>query len=105
MDGISDSNTAAMVQRHPAGTAGGVEHGVEQWPVGDGVRSVEHGLGLAVGRCHRSGVEVVASDHDGCLDLAGAHQVVEAVAGFGALAVLEPANAGGKSLEMDLFTG
>ena len=85
--------------RHPAGAAGGAEQGVEQRPVGDGVGAVPHRLGLPVGRRHRAGVEVVAPDHDRRLHLARRHQLVEAQAHPVALAVAQPADAGGQALE------
>ena len=61
----------------PRRAAGGVEQRVEDRPVGDGVGAVAHRLGLAVGRGDRAGVEVVAADDDGRLDLAAPHQLVE----------------------------
>src|SRR5690606_39743878 len=60
---IAHAYAAAMVQAHPRGAAGDVEHGVEQGPVADCVAAVAHGLGLAVGRGDAAAVEVVASDH------------------------------------------
>ncbi|MOA56388.1 hypothetical protein D3C78_1803580 [compost metagenome] len=40
--GEAHADAAAVVQRHPGGTAGGVEQGVEQRPVGYGIRAVLH---------------------------------------------------------------
>ena len=70
----ADADAAAVVDRDPGGPAGGVDEGVEQRPVGDGVGAVEHRLGLAVGRRDRAAVEVVAADHDRGLELPGGHR-------------------------------
>ena len=61
---VPDADAAAVVQRHPAGAAGGVEHRVEQRPVGDRVGAVLHRLGLAVGRSDRAGIEMVPADDE-----------------------------------------
>ena len=45
---------------------------------------------------------MVAADDERRLDLAPAHQVVEDLARLGALAVPEPADAAGQTLEVDL---
>ena len=37
VDRVADADAAAVMERDPAGAAGGVEQGVEQRPVGDGV--------------------------------------------------------------------
>jgi len=57
-----DADPTAVVDRHPRRAGGDVDHGVEQRPVCDGVRPVEHRLGLAVRRRDRPAVEVVAPD-------------------------------------------
>src|SRR5690606_27735699 len=44
---VTHADAAAVVQRHPGGAAGDVEHGVEQRPVGDRIGAVGHRLGLA----------------------------------------------------------
>ena len=82
-----------------------VEQGVEQRPVGDRVGAVGHGLGLAVRGGDGAGVEVVAADHDGRLDLAFLDELVEQQAGLGAFAVAEPADAGRQAFELDPFGG
>ena len=56
-------------------------------------------FGLAVGRRHRTCVEVVAADDDRRADLARGDQLVEAQAGLGALAVAQPADARRQALE------
>ena len=48
---------------------------------------------------------MVAADHDGRFDLAVGDEAVEDLAHLGALAVLEPADAAGQALEVDLLGG
>ncbi len=50
---------------------------VQQGPVGDGIRAIFHGFGLAVGRGHGAGVEVIAPDDHRRLQLAALHHLVE----------------------------
>ena len=47
---IAHADAAAMMQRNPGGAARRVEQCIEQGPVGDRIRSVEHRFRLAVGR-------------------------------------------------------
>jgi hypothetical protein len=86
---------------HPRGAAAGVDERVQQRPVGDRVRPVEHRFRLAVRRGNRSGVEVVAPDHDRRRELSAAHHLVEAQPEPVALAVAEPADARRQALEGD----
>src|SRR5205823_5356830 len=79
--------------------------GVEDGPVSDGVAAVLHGLGLAIGRGHAAGVEVIAAYDDGRAHLAGAHQIVDHLAEARPLAVAEPADAGGQALELHPLAG
>ena len=105
VDGAADADPAAVVDAHPGGARGGVEQGVQDRPVGDGVGAVGHGLGLPVGAGHRPGVQVVAADHDRGRDLAGGHQLVEGQPGLVALAVAEPADPRRQPLEPDPLGG
>ena len=101
---VAHAHAAAVVQAHPGGAARGVEQGVQQRPVGHRVRTVTHGLGLAVRAGHRATVQVVAADDDGRLQLARAHHLVEGQAGAVALAQADPADACGQALEGDALT-
>ena len=64
-------------------------------------RAVFHAFGFAEGRRDGAAVEVIAADHDRRFDLAFLHQIVHRQAELGALAVAEPADARGQSLELD----
>src|SRR5919108_4110449 len=44
MERVANPDPAAVVERDPGGAARDVEHCVQDWPVGDGVASVAHGL-------------------------------------------------------------
>jgi len=72
-----DPDAAAVVDRNPARAAHGIEQRIEDRPVGDGVAPVQHLFGFAVGRRDGARVEVVAPDHHGSFQLAGADHVVE----------------------------
>ncbi len=98
-------DAAAVVDGDPRRAGCGVDHGVEQGPVGDGVGAVGHRLRLPVGRRHRPGVEVVAPDHDRRRQLTRAHHLVEAQAEPLPLAVAEPADPRREALEGDPLTG
>src|SRR3546814_16730601 len=67
---IAHASAAAMVERYPGGAGCGVEEGVEKRPVGNGVGSGLHSLGIAIGAGDRAAVEVVAADDDWRLQLA-----------------------------------
>ena len=45
---VADPDSAAVMDRDPRRAGGRVDEGVEERPVGDGVRAVGHRLGLAV---------------------------------------------------------
>src|SRR5688572_32495463 len=84
---VSYPVAAAMVERDPAGAACRVEHGVEERPVRDRVRSVLHRLGLAVGRRDGPGIQMIAADYDRRADPASSHHPVETLAHLRARAV------------------
>ena len=98
---VADADAAAVVHRHPGRAGRGVQQGVQQRPVGDRVAAVAHAFGLAVGRRHRAGVEVIAADDDRRRDTTLAHQLVEPQPEARALAVAEPEDARRQSLERD----
>ena len=101
---IPHANTAAVVQADPSGAAGGVEQRVEQRPVADRITAVPHGFGLAVGGGDRAAVEVVAANHDGCLEFTGANHLVEGQARDVAFTQPNPANAGWQPLKSDALS-
>ena len=88
-----------MVQRHPGGAARRIEQGVEQRPVAHGVRSVLHGFGLAVRGCHRSAVQMVATNHDGGAQFTAFNHLVKGQTGAVALTQADPANARWQALK------
>jgi serine/threonine-protein kinase len=51
-----EDNTTTMVDRNPCCTRCRVEHCIEQWPVSNCIRSVEHCFCFSVRRCHRATV-------------------------------------------------
>src|SRR5699024_2830970 len=82
MNGIADAYPAPVMQRYPAGATGGIEHSIQQRPVGDGIRTIFHILCLAVGRSHRTGIQVVASNHQRSIHLSFFNEPVEYGAHF-----------------------
>src|SRR5215210_5867189 len=93
-----------MMHGDPTGPASDVQHGVEDWPIRDGVGTVLHGLRLAVRRGYASSIKVVSSYDDGRRDGSVRDELVEAEAGPVALAGPEPADARGEALEVDFFS-
>ena len=98
---VADADAAAVVDRNPGCARRGVQQRVQQRPIGDCVRAVQHGFRLAIGRSDRAGVQMIAADDDGRFDLAATHVVVHRESELGALAITEPADARGQALEVD----
>src|SRR5258708_5339970 len=73
MDAIAHSDPAAMMKAYPGGSAGGIDKGVENGPVGYGIASVEHRLRFAVGRGNGAGVEMITTDDNRGLYRPGTH--------------------------------
>src|SRR5918998_1424219 len=104
VDGLADPAPPAVVDRYPARPARGVEEGVEDRPVGYGVGSVPHSLGLAVGGGDAPGIQVVAPyDYRGG-DGPVCDELVEAQPCPLARASPEPADARREPLEADLLS-
>ncbi len=61
---VADADAAAVMNGNPGRARRRIEHRVEQRPIGDGVRPVAHGFGFAIGRRHRTGIQMIAPDHD-----------------------------------------
>ena len=101
VDRAADADAAAVVDAHPGGARARVDEAVEERPVGDRVRPVDHRLGLAVGRGDRARVEVIAADHDRRLQFTGTHHLIEAQPEAVSLPVAEPADARRQALERD----
>src|SRR5579875_3797586 len=101
--GIADADPAAVVDGNPARAAGGIEQGIQEGPIGDGIGPVAHGFRLAIGRRNGTAIEMVAADYDGSLQFAAGDQTVERETEFIALAVAEPADARGQALIADTF--
>ena len=97
------AHAAAVVQRYPSGAAGGVQQGIEQRPVGNGVRAVLHRFGFAVGAGHRAGIQVIAANHNRGGYFAGTHHFVKRQTELGAQTQAHPADARGQTLEADAF--
>ena len=101
VDRVADPDAAAVVDADPRRARRRVQERVQDRPVGDRIGAVAHRLGLAVGRGDRTGVEVVASDHDRRRDGARANELVDREACLGAVAVAEPADPRRQPLEGD----
>ncbi len=99
MDRPAHPDPAAVVDRHPRRSRRRVDQGVQQRPVGDGVGAVGHALRLPVRRGDRPAVQVVPPDHDRGGQLAARDHLVEPLPREVPLAVAEPADARGQSLE------
>jgi hypothetical protein len=64
---IAHTNAAAVMERDPRRAARRVEQRIQDRPVGHGVRAVKHAFGFTHGGGHRTGVHMIAADHDGRL--------------------------------------
>ena len=67
---VADADAAAVMHGHPRRARRRVEQRIQHGPVGDRVAAVAHAFRLAVGRRDRSGVEMIAADHDRRADCA-----------------------------------
>ena len=88
------------VHRDEVRAGGAGEQRVQHRPVGDGVAAVVHLLGLAERARHRTGIEVVARERYRRGDLPARDRLVYREREAAALAVAEPADARGQSLEL-----
>src|SRR5262247_1187423 len=91
-----------MMKRNPAGARRGIEQGVEYRPVRDRIAAVFHGFRFAIRRGYGPAIQVIAADDDRRSDFAGFHEMIDSLAKLGALAITQPANARGQTLEMHL---
>ena len=92
---VTDADAAAIVNRNPGCARRGVDERVKQRPISNGIATVDHSFGFAIGRRDRSGVEMIASDHNRRLDFATFNKLVHGDTKFSALTVAKPANPGG----------
>src|SRR6185437_881240 len=98
---MTHSDTAAVVDRYPGSAACGIDQGVEERPVRHRVRAVEHCLGFPIRTRHRAGVQVIAPDDDRSTHLPGSDHLVERDPKTVAIIESDPADACGKSLELN----
>ncbi len=77
MDGEPDSHTAAMMHADPARAPDGVQHCIQDRPIGDGVAPVLHFFCLAVRRSDATAIQMVAADDDWSFYLSLGDKVVE----------------------------
>ena len=100
---VANADAAAVVEANPGSPADGIDQGVEDGPVGNGVGAVAHAFRFAVGAGDGTGVEVVAANDDGGFDDAAGNQFVELQSGTRAFTVSQPANSCRQSLKMHLL--
>ena len=98
---VADSNAATVVYGDPACPSGGIEERIQDWPIGNGVAAIRHGLRFAIWRCDRSTIEMIAADDDGSFQPAVRNHAVHFESEARAFAVTEPANARGETLKLD----
>ena len=99
VNGVADTDSAAVMDAHPGRSRGHVQERVQDRPVGDRVGAVPHRLGLPVRGCDRSRVEVIAADHHRGAYAARVHELVDRQPCTSAVAVAEPADPRRKTLE------
>src|SRR5205085_1356112 len=101
MKRVSNSYTAAVVNRYPGSAGCSVEHGVEQRPIRHGIASVFHAFGFTIGRSHGSAIKVIATDHNRRFDFSLLHKVVHRETELRTLTIAKPADSSRKALELD----
>ncbi len=94
--------TAGM-DGHEIGLRGTHRHGVEQRPVGDGVRAVAHALGHDVGMRHRPGIQMIAGKGNRPRQHALADHVVDGDRERRAFAVAEPGDPRRQAFERNVL--
>ena len=102
---VADADATAIVDADPGCAGSGIDEGIEEGPIGNGVAAIEHALDFAEGGGDGAGIEVVAADDDGGLQFAVADKAVDGKTEFGAFAIAEPADARGEALELDVAAG
>ena len=95
------ADAAAVMQADPCRAAGGVQKRIQERPVADRVAAILHRLGFAVGARHGTGVQMIAPDHNGRLQLACAHHFVEGQPRLVPLSQPDPANPRRQPLKRD----
>src|ERR1700751_4004775 len=98
---VTHADATAVMDRYPGGAACRVEERVQQWPVGDRIGAIAHGLGLAVGTCDRARVEMIAADDDRRLELTASHHLVERESEAVPVTEPHPADTRRQALELD----
>ena len=93
MNRHSDADPAAMMNAHPACTADGIEQCIQDRPVGNRIAAVLHLFGLAIRRCDRTAIKMIAADDDRRFHLSACDEVVEDFSHLRPFAIPEPANA------------
>src|SRR5690554_1369991 len=104
VDGVSHPYTATMMHRNPAGSVDGINEGIKNGPIGNGIAAILHGFSLPVGGGHRTTVQMIAANDNESLNLSLPHQLVDGQAKFNPFAIAQPANPRGQALEGDLFS-
>ncbi len=100
---IADAYAAAVMERNPVRTRGCIEKRIEDRPIRDRIAAVLHRFGFAVRRSNAACIEMIAAYNYRCAQFAGSHHFVKSQPCFRAIAVTEPANACGQTLERNAF--
>ncbi len=103
VDRVADADATAVMDADPRRSGCDVDERIQDRPVGDRVRAVEHRLGLAVRRRDGARVEMITPDHHRRLDRTGPDELVDREPGARPVAETEPADAGREPLERDPF--
>ena len=65
----SDPDAAAVMEGNPGSAANGIDERIEDRPIADCIRAVAHPFRFTVGGSYRTGIQVIATDHDRGLEL------------------------------------
>src|SRR4030095_1066703 len=93
------------MNRDPRSAGGGIDEGIEQRPVGNRVTAIDHCFSFPERRRDRTGVEVVATNHNWCTDLTAPDEFVHRHTKLGTSALAEPADACRQALKLNPLLG
>src|SRR5258705_13985557 len=78
MERVSDSDSAAMMERNPTRSGSGVEERIQDGPIRDRIAAVFHRFRLTERRRDRSAIQMVAPDSERRFESSRANQMIQA---------------------------
>ena len=101
MKRVTHAHASAMMEADPACAGGCIEQSIQDGPIRNRIRAIEHLLCLAIRAGNRPSIEVVTANGDGRRDFALTHQLVDRQSHLRALTVTEPADTRRQALKRE----